>query len=606
MATIRLAMLGLLTLTAAQAQDSAALAKLREQRRELAHKPRRIVFNNDGCDALYFKRDAEFSVQAFLDARTTALADTQVDAISYCSISSGFGQFTHNTKAGALLTRQSADYGINPTMRNVTEDLIAAGTDALEAVVDYGHAHRMEVWWSMRMNDTHDSAHRPDQPYMLYPDLKAQHPEWLVGDWEQRTPHGRWSSVDYAVPEIRDLALSYLTEVAETASSRTSCGIAEFDRVMGGGVVPASSTLLGGDPGIGKSTILLQAARGLSRHGKPVLYVSGEESEAQVKLRASRLGVTDAGIYLMAETALERILSATAELSPGTLIVDSIQTVFSSDLPGAPGSVGQVRECAARLTFFGKKAGVSVFLVGHVTKEGAIAGPRVLEHIVDTVLYFEGEKGHPYRILKAVKNRFGSTNEIGVFEMRAEGLTEVADPSGMFLSERSDETSGTLVFPAIEGTRPLLVEVQSLVSQSFLAIPRRTTLGVDYNRVILMCAILEKKAGVSLYNQDVFVNVAGGIRVDEPAADLALCCAVAGSFKDRVIPPGTAVFGEVGLGGEVRAVPMAEMRLNEAAKMGFSRVVLPASNAERLGAKFPLELLPVRHVKEALSHVAGK
>ncbi len=215
MATIRLAMLGLLTLTAAQAQDSAALAKLREQRRELAHKPRRIVFNNDGCDALYFKRDAEFSVQAFLDARTTALADTQVDAISYCSISSGFGQFTHNTKAGALLTRQSADYGINPTMRNVTEDLIAAGTDALEAVVDYGHAHRMEVWWSMRMNDTHDSAHRPDQPYMLYPDLKAQHPEWLVGDWEQRTPHGRWSSVDYAVPEIRDLALSYLTEVAE-------------------------------------------------------------------------------------------------------------------------------------------------------------------------------------------------------------------------------------------------------------------------------------------------------------------------------------------------------------------------------------------------------
>ena len=397
-----------------------------------------------------------------------------------------------------------------------------------------------------------------------------------------------------------------LTEVEETASSRTSCGIGEFDRVMGGGVVPASATLLGGDPGIGKSTILLQAARGLARHGKAVLYVSGEESEAQVKLRASRLGVADAGIYLMSETSLERILSATGELSPGTLIVDSIQTVFSSDLPGAPGSVGQVRECAARLTYFGKKAGVSVFLVGHVTKEGAIAGPRVLEHIVDTVLYFEGEKGHPYRILKAVKNRFGSTNEIGVFEMRAEGLTEVADPSGMFLSERSDETSGTLVFPAIEGTRPLLVEVQALVSQSFLAMPRRTTLGVDYNRVILMCAILEKKVGVSLYNQDVFVNVAGGIRVDEPAADLALCCAVAGSFKDRVIPPGTAVFGEVGLGGEVRAVPMAEMRLNEAAKMGFSRVVLPASNAERLGAKFPLELLPVRHVKEALSRVAGK
>ncbi len=397
-----------------------------------------------------------------------------------------------------------------------------------------------------------------------------------------------------------------LAEVSDTAAVRTTCGIAEFDRVTGGGVVSAAADLLGGDPGIGKSTILLQAARGLARQGKPVLYVSGEESEAQVKLRASRLGVADGGIYLMSETSLERILSAAGELSPAVMVVDSIQTVFSSDLPGAPGSVGQVRECAARLVFFGKKAGISVFLVGHVTKEGAIAGPRVLEHIVDTVLYFEGEKGHPYRILKAVKNRFGSTNEIGVFEMRAEGLTEVADPSGMFLSERSGDTSGTLVFPAIEGTRPLLVEIQALVSHSFLPMPRRTALGVDFNRVILMCAILERKAGVGLHDQDVFVNVAGGIRIDEPAADLALCCALAGSFRDRVVPPGTAVFGEVGLGGEVRAVPMAEMRLNEAAKMGFSRVVLPASNAERLGAKFPVELQPVRHVKEALSRAGGK
>jgi DNA repair protein RadA/Sms len=397
-----------------------------------------------------------------------------------------------------------------------------------------------------------------------------------------------------------------LTEVQDSAAARTQCGIGEFDRVMGGGVVSASATLIGGDPGIGKSTILLQVARGLGRQGKAILYVSGEESEAQVKLRASRLGVASADIYLMSETSLERILAAAGELAPAAMIVDSIQTVFSSDLPGAPGSVGQVRECAARLVFFGKKAGISVFLVGHVTKEGAIAGPRVLEHIVDTVLYFEGEKGHPYRILKAVKNRFGSTNEIGVFEMRAEGLAEVADPSGMFLSDRSGDTSGTLVFPAVEGTRPLLVEVQALVSQSFLAMPRRTTLGVDFNRVILLCAILERKAGVALYNQDVFVNVAGGIRIDEPAADLALCCAMAGSFKDRVVPPGTAVFGEVGLGGEVRAVPMAEMRLNEAAKMGFSRVVLPAANAERLSAKFPLELLAVRHVKEAIARAGGK
>lgn len=441
----------------------------------------------------------------------------------------------------------------------------------------------------------------------------ASSPKWVgkcpgCGEWNTLVEEVAAASPRQraGVPEFPSSRPVALADVEESGASRVSCGIAEFDRVMGGGVVSASATLLGGDPGIGKSTILLQAARGLSGHGRPVLYVSGEESEAQVKLRASRLGVSGDGIYLMSETSLERILSAASDLSPAVLIVDSIQTVFSADLPGAPGSVGQVRECAARLTFFGKKAGISVFLVGHVTKEGAIAGPRVLEHIVDTVLYFEGEKGHPYRILKAVKNRFGSTNEIGVFEMRAEGLTEVADPSGMFLSERSGDTSGTLVFPAIEGTRPLLVEVQALVSQSFLAMPRRTTLGADFNRVILLCAILERKAGVSLYNQDVFVNVAGGIRVDEPAADLALACAVAGSFRDRVVPPGTAVFGEVGLGGEVRAVPMAEMRINEAAKMGFTRVVLPASNAERLSAKFPIELLPVRHVKDALSRVAGK
>jgi len=392
-----------------------------------------------------------------------------------------------------------------------------------------------------------------------------------------------------------------LVEASESAAERALCGIAEFDRVMGGGVVPSSATLIGGDPGIGKSTVLLQVAEGLARGDRKVLYVSGEESEAQVKLRASRLGVSAKGIYLLSETSVERVITVVSELSPFAMIVDSIQTMFTSDLPGAPGAVGQVRECAGRLVFYGKKAGVSVFLVGHVTKEGTIAGPRVLEHLVDTVLYFEGEKGHPFRILKAVKNRFGSTNEIGVFEMRATGLAEVPDPSGLFLSERSGETSGTIVFPAVEGTRPLLVEVQALASQSFLAMPRRTTLGADTNRVILLCAILEKKAGFSLYNQDIFVNVAGGIRIDETAADLALLCAVAGSYKDLVIPPGTAAFGEVGLGGEVRAVPMAESRLNEAAKLGFTRVLLPASNADRLASKFPLSLVPVHHVREALA-----
>ena len=437
----------------------------------------------------------------------------------------------------------------------------------------------------------------------------ARYPKWMG----RCSACGEWNTlVEEIEEEVSPGGLVFAPtepvlykDVQDIPRRRIAVGIEDFNKVLGGGLVSGSVVLLGGEPGIGKSTLLLQVARDMAGEEAAVLYVSGEESLEQIKLRGDRLGVRDGRLFLLAETNLERILSQAERLAPRILIVDSIQTVFSSDLPGAPGSVGQVRECAARLTFFGKKAGVSIFLVGHVTKEGAIAGPRVLEHIVDTVLYFEGEKGHPYRILKAVKNRFGSTNEIGVFEMRAEGLTEVADPSGMFLSERSGDTSGTVVFPAIEGTRPLLVEVQALVSQTFLAIPRRTTLGVDYNRVILLCAILEKKAGVSLYNQDVFVNVAGGIQVDEPAADLALCCAVAGSFKDRVIPPGTAVFGEVGLGGEVRAVPMAEMRLNEAAKMGFSRVVLPASNAERLGAKFPLELLPVRHVKEALSRVAG-
>jgi len=390
-----------------------------------------------------------------------------------------------------------------------------------------------------------------------------------------------------------------LTEVQDTAAARTQCGIGEFDRVMGGGVVSASGTLIGGDPGIGKSTILLQVARGLSRQGKAVLYVSGEESEAQVKLRATRLGVAETGIYLMSETALERILSAAAELAPAAMIVDSIQTVFSSDLPGAPGSVGQVRECAARLVFFGKKAGISVFLVGHVTKEGAIAGPRVLEHIVDTVLYFEGEKGHPYRILKAVKNRFGSTNEIGVFEMRAEGLTEVADPSGMFLSDRSGDTSGTLVFPAIEGTRPLLVEVQALVSQSFLAMPRRTTLGVDYNRVILLCAILERKAGIALYNQDVFVNAVGGVRIGEPAADLAVALAIVSSLTDRPIPGKVFTFGEIGLAGEVRPAPRGQERLKEAAKLGFEKAIVPKANAPKARIA-DLEVIPVERVDQAV------
>ncbi len=437
-------------------------------------------------------------------------------------------------------------------------------------------------------------------------------PKWLgrcpdCGKWgslveEATAPDPKYRVAVDAFPASKPVRL---TEASGPPERRTACGIGESDRVMGGGVVPASATLIGGDPGIGKSTILLPVAKGLARAGKKVLYVSGEESEGQVSMRAERLDVREEEIYLLSETSVEKVMAVASELAPAVLLVDSIQTMFTSDLPGAPGSVGQVRDCAGRLVFFGKKAGISVFLVGHVTKEGTIAGPRVLEHLVDTVLYFEGEKGHPYRILKAVKNRFGSTNEIGVFEMRASGLSEVPDPSGLFLSERSEEASGTLVFPAVEGTRPLLVEVQALASQSFLAMPRRTTLGADANRVILLCAILERKAGLSLYNQDVFVNVAGGIRLDETAADLAILSAIASSFRDHAVPAGTAVFGEVGLGGEVRAVPMAEQRISEAARMGFSRVILPASNAERLSGKYPLSLVPVRHIKDAIVH-AGK
>ena len=341
--------------------------------------------------------------------------------------------------------------------------------------------------------------------------------EWntLVEEVASSSPRQRAGMPDFPVSRpVR------LTEVEETAASRTSCGIAEFDRVMGGGVVAASATLLGGDPGIGKSTILLQAARGLARHGRPVLYVSGEESEAQVKLRASRLGVTEAGIYLMSETSVERILSATGELSPGTLIVDSIQTVFSSDLPGAPGSVGQVRECAARLTFFGKKAGVAVFLVGHVTKEGAIAGPRMLEHLVDTVLYFERDAGSRFRRVRAAKNRFGAANELGFFLMPENGLREVRNPAAIFLTRAPTPVVGSLVMVTRDGTRPLLVEVQGLTDASRFGSPRRVAQGIDAGRLAMVLAVLSRHGGVALQEHDVFANVVGGLDIDEPAWDL--------------------------------------------------------------------------------------
>lgn len=379
---------------------------------------------------------------------------------------------------------------------------------------------------------------------------------------------------------------------------RFRSGIGEFDRVLGGGLVHGSVVLIGGDPGIGKSTLLLQALAELSAKGPRCLYVSGEESQAQVKMRARRLAVAASSLLILSETSLEAIVQQVHDVKPGVLVVDSIQTVFSGNMPSAPGSIGQVRECSAGLISLAKKADISTFLVGHVTKDGSIAGPRVLEHMVDTVLYFEGDRSHNFRILRAVKNRFGSTNEIGVFEMNEAGLREVANPSEIFLSERPLEASGSVVVPSMEGTRPILVEIQSLVSRSFLTLPRRTAIGVDGNRVALILAILEKRRGMKFFDKDVFVNVAGGVRVSEPAADLGIAVGLASSCLDQPMDPYTILIGEIGLAGEIRAVAQAEARVREAGKMGFRRCILPRGNSQHLAHVKTPELLGVGSLEE--------
>lgn len=390
-----------------------------------------------------------------------------------------------------------------------------------------------------------------------------------------------------------------LAEVQSTEEDRIRCGIGEFDRVLGGGVVAGSFTLIGGDPGIGKSTLLLQAVDRLAQVG-PVLYVTAEESARQVKLRGERLGVAARDLFLLPETALETILDRVRELKPAFLVIDSIQTIFTAALDSAPGSVSQVRECAGRLMQVAKGDGIPTFIVGHVTKDGSIAGPRMLEHMVDTVLYFEGDPGHPYRILRAVKNRFGSTNEIGVFSMGEAGLAEVTNPSELFLAERPEGAAGSAVVPALEGSRPILVELQALVSGSSYGTPRRTTMGIDHNRVSLLVAVLEKKVGLSLLAQDIFLNVAGGVRLAEPAVDLGVMAALASSHLNKPIPPRTILFGEVGLAGEVRAVSRPELRVKEAARLGFDRCVLPAGNLKNLEAPPGMELIGVRRAEEAL------
>jgi DNA repair protein RadA/Sms len=390
-----------------------------------------------------------------------------------------------------------------------------------------------------------------------------------------------------------------LVDVEGDAEPRRRTGLHELDRVLGGGVVPGSLVLLGGDPGIGKSTLLLQAVQHLATHG-PVLYVSGEESLRQTKMRAERLGVTAPQLHLFAETNAELVLASAELLKPLALVVDSIQTMYLAELGSAPGSLSQVREVAGRLMAFAKRSGVPTFLIGHVTKDGSIAGPRVLEHMVDTVLYFEGERGHAFRILRAHKNRFGSTNEIGVFEMKGAGLAEVEDPSALFLAERPAGQAGSAVTATLSGTRPLLVEVQALVAPTGYGTARRTAIGVDSNRVALLAAVLEKKEDVQLTGCDLFVNIAGGMTLSEPAADLALCAALVSSLRNLPLDAHTLVLGEVGLAGEVRAVPQPDTRLAEAAKMGFSRAVLSAANARRLESR-RLEVVEVETLGQALA-----
>ncbi len=392
------------------------------------------------------------------------------------------------------------------------------------------------------------------------------------------------------------------TDIQLSDTPRLSTGIEEFDRVLGGGIVPGSLVLLGGEPGIGKSTLLLQAAAAFARKVGPVLYSSGEESEHQVKSRGERLGVGGAPLYLLAETCLERVLEEAGRLEPALLVVDSIQTVFSMKLQSAPGSIGQIREAATQLLFTAKGRNLPTFLVGHVTKEGSLAGPKSLEHIVDTVLYFEGEQHHVHRIVRAVKNRFGEISELGVFEMTGAGLRPVPNPSQLFLAERPVAAPGSAVLCCIEGSRPILVEVQALVSGSLYGNARRMSIGIDQNRLSLLVAVLEKRAGLSLVGEDVFVNVAGGMSIDEPAADLAVVAAVASSVRNRPVRQKTAVFGEVGLAGEVRAVTQAARRAREAAQMGFTRCILPRGNLDPrdLPPRDAFEAVGVGSVAEAL------
>ncbi|MBI5789757.1 MAG: DNA repair protein RadA [Candidatus Schekmanbacteria bacterium] len=396
-----------------------------------------------------------------------------------------------------------------------------------------------------------------------------------------------------------------LPEITLQNCRRISSQIEEFDRVLGGGTVPGSLVLIGGDPGIGKSTLLLQTCNGLALQGVRVLYISGEESPQQIKLRAQRLNICTPNLYILAETALESMLAHLDAFRPVILVVDSIQTSYSTQMQSAPGSVSQVREVTAQLLFYSKLHHVATFIVGHVTKDGAIAGPRTLEHIVDTVLYLEGDRYQSYRILRAVKNRFGSTNEIGVFEMVEGGLAEIKNPSQLFLAERSEGISGAVAIASLEGTRPILLEVQALVSPTKMAMPRRSTTGVDSNRLSLITAVMEKRLGIYLQGEDIFINIVSGMKVDEPAADLGISCAIISSFRNHPLDHDWIVMGEIGLGGEIRGVSSLETRLKEASKLGFKRAVVPRGNLEKLKVNLPMEIHGVHLLSEAIELLAG-
>jgi DNA repair protein RadA/Sms len=449
---------------------------------------------------------------------------------------------------------------------------------------------------------------KPPKSFFSCQQCGAQSPKWLgrcpdCGAWNsfvEEMPSTATAAAGAAVSALGGGGARLYAEVQTDVAARLGTGISEFDRVLGGGLVPGSLVLLGGEPGIGKSTLLLQAAAHFAASIGPVLYCSGEESEHQIKMRGERLGVGRAPLYLLAETCVERLLEEVGRLKPALLIVDSIQTVFSLKIASAPGSVSQVRQAATDLLFAAKGRNLPTILVGHVTKDGSLAGPKVLEHVVDTVLYFEGGQQHAHRIVRAVKNRFGAVSELGVFEMTGGGLRPVPNPSALFLAERPKNVAGSSVLCTIEGSRPILVEVQALVGTATFGNARRTASGLDHNRLSLLLAVLDKRAGLNFATDDVYVNVAGGMTIDEPAADLAIVAAVASSLRNRPIAPDVVVFGEVGLAGEVRATSQAPLRLREAAQLGFTRCVLPDGNIAPADAPAGVDVVGVRTVNEAL------